>query len=220
MRLPAMTAAELCVLGAMTSTLINAGAWDWWTSAPPQRQPVLRDMAWKFLASRDLVTPAGASAGTVRLAPAAALIVAARTRPAFIVLRRDSPGGEPEPARMYGIADQCYGLRAVMIEEAKSGSVGWAGPAYEFRLASPDEAAQALTRWATATSTPGQSRLIDIHQPGTRDTRPAERVSVQDSGTGWQVVREPGRLSVINPLLCDENVLTRLFTDTLTGACP
>ena len=62
-RLPAMTAAELCVLGAMTTSLIDARAWSWWTSAPPGRRPALREMAWQFLAHRQLVTPEPAARG-------------------------------------------------------------------------------------------------------------------------------------------------------------
>ena len=73
-RLPAMTAAELCMLGAMTTSLIDAQAWSWWTSAPPGRRPALRKMAWAFLACRQLVTsePATRKAtgpGRVRVAP-------------------------------------------------------------------------------------------------------------------------------------------------------
>ena len=106
-RLPAMTAAELCVLGAMTTSLIDARAWSWWTSAPPGRRPALREMAWQFLAYRELVTSrpaarAAAEPGRVRVAPPAALIVAGRTRPAFIVLcrpRRDRRAGADPDVR-------------------------------------------------------------------------------------------------------------------------
>ena len=125
-RLPAMTAAELCVLGAMTTSLIDASAWSWWTSAPPGRRPVLRETAWRFLAYRQLIThdvPGEATPGQarrVRVSPTAALIVAGRTRPAFIVLCRETAAGEPERTRMYGIADQ-RGLRAVLIEDATPG---------------------------------------------------------------------------------------------------
>lgn len=228
-RLPAMTAAELCVLGAMTSTLIDARAWSWWTSAPPGRRPALREMAWAFLACRQLVTsgPAArgaAEAGRMRVAPPAALIVAGRTRPAFIVLCRRGAAGEPEQTRMYGIGNQESGIRAVLIEEAKPGQVGWAGPAYEFGLASPAVAGRTLARWAAspdaAVAGPARSRVIDIHRPGTRDIRPAARTSVQARSGNLHVLCEPSRLTVTNPLPCDEDVLTRLLTHTLTGGCP
>jgi len=227
-RLPAMTAAELCVLGAMTSTLIDARAWSWWTSAPPGRRPALREMAWAFLACRQLVTsgPAArgaAEAGRMRVAPPAALIVAGRTRPAFIVLCRRGAAGEPEPTRMYGIGDLESGIREVLIEEAKPGQVGWAGPAYEFGLASPIAAGRALARWAAfpdAAAGPDRSRVIDIHRPGTRDIRPATRFSVAVRGGNLHVVREPSRLTVTNSLPCDEDVLASLLTHTLTGVCP
>ena len=58
--------------------------------------------------------------------------MAGRARPAFIVLCRPGLTGEPGQTRMYGIGDRAYEIRAVLIEEAKPGRVGWAGPAYEF----------------------------------------------------------------------------------------
>ncbi|MGA2830798.1 MAG: hypothetical protein ABSF03_32330 [Streptosporangiaceae bacterium] len=234
-RLPAMTAAELCVLGAMSTALIDAEAWSWWTLAPPARRPALREMAWRFLTYRQLVTsePAGRQAtdpGRVRVAPPAALIVAGRTRPAFIVLCRSGVTGEPEQTRMYGIGDQASGVRALLIEEAKPGAVDWAGPAYEFGLASPTAAGRALARWAASPGPappPGQalSRLIDIHLPGTRDIRPAARISVQARSGHLHILcqhilGQPSRLNVTNPLPCDEDVLACLLTDTLTGVCP
>ena len=229
-RLPAMTAAELCVLGAMTTSLIDASAWSWWTSAPPARRQVLRGAAWRFLAHRQLITPDApgrqtpGQAGRVRVTPAAALIVAGRTRAAFIVLCREGVTGEPERTRMYGIADQHRGLRAVLIEDATPGQLGWAGPAYEFGLASPAAAGRALARWATTTgSAPPlrpRPRLIDLYLPGAGARLPAGRIAVRATGNGWQVQRDSSLLSAGHPLAWDEDGLTGLFTDTLTGACP
>jgi hypothetical protein len=229
-RLPAMTAAELCVLGAMTTSLIDASAWSWWTSAAPGRRPVLREAAWRFLAHRQLITPDPAAretpgqAGRVRVAPGAALIVAGRTRAAFIVLCRQGAAGEPERTRMYGIAGQQRGLRAVLIEDATPGRVGWAGPAYEFGLASPAAAGRALARWATgtgpATAGPAPPRLVDLYLPGTGKRLPTARITVRATGNGWQVHRDSSLLSAGYPLAWDEDGLTGLFTDTLTGACP
>lgn len=229
-RLPAMTAAELCVLGAMTTSLIDAEAWSWWTSAPPAHRPSLREMAWQFLAYRQLITSetAGGGAidpGRIRVAPPAALIVAGRTRPAFIVLCRPGVTSEPERIRMYGIGDQASGVRAVLIEEARTEPLGWAGPAYEFGLASPIAAGRALARWAASpwTTPTGQdrSRMIDIHLPGNRDIRPASRFTVAVSGGNPHVLCEPSRLNVTKPLPCDEDVLTSLLTHTLSlGVCP
>jgi hypothetical protein len=228
-RLPAMTAAELCLLGAMTSTLIDAAAWTWWDSAPVSRRRELR-AAWRFLAWRRLISPGPCmrgdpgDAGQVRVAPAAALIVAARTRPAFVLLCRAGDDGEPERTRMYGLADARHGLRAVLIEQAGIEPVGWAGPAYGYQLASPGGAAGALARWALGPASEpagdGQARLVDVHLPGTRDARPAQQIRVQADNGRFRVIAEPHWLSVTNQLPCDEVVLTRLLTDTLTGACP
>ncbi len=51
---------------------------------------------------------------------------------------------------MYGIGDRESGVRAVLIENAKTGQAGWAGPAYEFGLASTTAAGRALARWAAS----------------------------------------------------------------------
>ena len=162
--------------------------------------------------------------GHVRVAWAAALIVAGRTRAAFIVLRREGAAGEPERTGMYGIDDQQRGLRAVLIEDAKPGRVGWAGPAYEFGLASPTAAGRALARWAAwadpAPARRPRPRLIDLYLPGTGARLPAGRIAVRATGNGWQVHRDSSLLSAGHPLAWDEDGLTGLFTDTLTGACP
>ena len=76
---------------------------------------------------------------------------------------------------MYGIGDQESGIRAVLIEEAKPGRVGWAGPAYEFGLASPTAAGRALARWAAF---PGAARWAgpvpgDRHPPARYPGHPA-----------------------------------------------
>ncbi len=228
-RLPAMTAAELCVLGTMASSLIDASAWSWWTSAPRAGRPALREAAWRFLGHRQLITPGApvretpGEPGRVRVAPAAALIVAGRTRPAFIAVCREGATGEPERTRMYGIADQHRGLRAVLIEDARPGQVGWAGPAYEFGLASPPAAGRALARWAVTTGSAGQRhrppQLIDIYLPGAGSRLPADRIAVQRTGNGWQVQRDSSQLSAGYPLACDDNVLGCLLTEILTGAC-
>jgi hypothetical protein len=229
-RLPAMTAAELCVLGAMTSTLIDAAAWSWWTSAPASRRPELRAAAWRFLASRQLISAdaargAGLSeAEAVQVAPMAALVVAARIRPAFVVLCRAGAGGEPARTRMYGIADVRQGLRAVLIEKAGIGQAGWAGPVYEYQLGSPAAAGRVLANWALgpplAPAAKDWPRRVDVHLPGTSDIRPARRITVQADGECFRALAEPRWLYVTNQLPCDEDVLASLLTDTLTGACP
>ena len=112
----------------------------------------------------------------------------------------------------------------MLIEEAKPGRVGWAGPAYEFGLASPAAAGRALARWAAS---PGAAAAgpdpvpADRHPPARYPGHPARSADrVQARGGNLHVVCEPSRLTVTNPLPCDEDVLTSLLTHTLTGGCP
>ena len=110
-RLPAMTAAELCVLGAMTSSLIDAQRLvlvDLGTARPAAGAAGDGVAVPGLPAARHIRTGrrVATGPGRVRVAPLAALIVAGRTRPAFIVLCRPGATGEPERTRMYGIGDR------------------------------------------------------------------------------------------------------------------
>ena len=79
---------------------------------------------------------------------------------------------------MYGIGDLVSGIAAVLIEEAKPGRVGWAGPVYEFGLASPAAAGRALARWAAfpGAAAAGQDPVPgDRHPPARYPGHPARR---------------------------------------------
>jgi hypothetical protein len=52
------------------------------------------------------------------VSPPLGLILAGRSRSAFVLLTRDKPAAEPHTARMYGIADES-GTRAVLMERTQ-----------------------------------------------------------------------------------------------------
>lgn len=223
--LPAMTAAELCVLGAMSRSLIDASAWSWWISAPAARRTALWEMAWQFLSYRGLVTlTAPGLTERARIGPSASLIAAGRIRPAFIVLCREDGNGEPGRRRMFGIAEQDRGLRAVLVEDAGTRNLGWAGPAYQYGLASPAAACHGLSRWAAPPGpAPGRParrlpRLVDIYLPGAGPRLPAHQIAVYPDGRGLHVKRETSGPPVTRPVACDEDFLACLLAGILTGA--
>lgn len=207
-RLPAMSAAELCVLGALKHPLIDAETLSWWTSRTDEEE--LTRMTREFLARRGLVDRA-----TGRFAPALGLILAGRTRPAFIALERDQPDADAERLRMYGIGERPGGLRAVLVEEARPGAVEWAGPAYTYGLASAESGGHALAGWVAA----GTRRTIDFYLPGAGKKIPSERIVVSPRPPGLLVQRYSPDAPESGPLPCDEDALTALLRGIMTGAC-
>lgn len=116
-----------------------------------------------------------------RIAPPLALIMTARSRPAFVV--QCALDGEQRGApRMYGIAEDGIGLRAVLLERATADQVGLGvrqhvtlSPTedraraddlhqlYKYLLQSPDQAVQVLASWLT-TDQPGGERTLDLYR--------------------------------------------------------
>jgi hypothetical protein len=81
-----------------------------------------------------------------RVFPPLGLILAGRSRPAFILLTRDRPAGEPRAVCLYGIADES-GTRAVLAERTQPNPGAWTGPVYHFMLTGVNSEAAALAEW-------------------------------------------------------------------------
>ncbi len=223
-RLPAMSTAELCTLGAMQSSLIDQDAWNWWTGKAESERDALSAATLKFLTHRKLLDPPGpgtddpaAENVMLRVRPDLGVILAGRTRPAFIVLSRDGANGAPRDMRLYGISDQEYGLRAVLAEEATHRQAEWMGPAYLYLLASPAEAAMSLVRWidrgAGRTLRRRPPKMIDVYR-GNLGSGPArDHVEVTREGpAGYRVTRTRVGQPADPPADCDETGLHRLLT--------
>ncbi|WP_328319027.1 hypothetical protein [Streptomyces sp. NBC_00388] len=231
-QLPALSTAELCVLGAMQTTLVDEDAWSWWSGMAEAERFELSAMALKFLVHRGLLDepdPAQASgAGTeentpgesvgLPVRPLLAMILAGRTEPSFIVVRREGSKGGPDRMRLYGIAEEGRGLRAVLAEEATGNHVSRFGPAYKYVLASPAEAVRSLLRWvdrAPAGHRFGRrpSKVIDVYQPNKGSGPGLDRFEVRRSSAGLSVERNASGA----PVACDEEALGRQLGELLTG---
>lgn len=227
-QLPAMSAAELCTLGAMQASLIDEDAWNWWTGKAEAEREALSSATLKFLTHRKLLDPPDpASEGpaaenvALRVRPDLGVILAGRTRPAFIVLSREGAEGTPRDMRLYGIADEEYGLRAVLAEEATHRNAEWMGPAYLYLLASPAEAAMSLVRWinrpAGRTLRRRPPKVVDVYRANVGDGPARDHIEVTREGpAGYRVTRTRAGQPAEPPADCDETGLHRLLTAVMT----
>ena len=208
-KLAMMTAAELCALGALSHPVIDARTLSWW-DAREDRETLARD-AYGYLARRELIDPE-----TGRVSPALGLILAGRSRPAFIMISRETPVAEPNMLRVYGIAEDPGVLRAVLVEAALPTSADWAGPIYEYVLTGTAQAGQKLADWAAA----GKNRTLDLYLPGKGTDLPAERIVVTPARRHHlRVERQTPSVMTPESLTCDQEALAGLLAGIMTGAC-
>ncbi|MCX5422883.1 hypothetical protein [Streptomyces sp. NBC_00078] len=230
-QLPALSTAELCVLGAMQATLIDEVSWSWWSGMTEAERFGLSAMALKFLVHRGLLDEPepGAiedvSTENVDLParPLLAMILAGRTQPAFVVIRAEGAKAAPERTRLYGIAEEGRGLRAVLAETGPGKLPTRFGPAYEYALVSPAEAVNSLLRWvnrAPAGHKLGRRRpkIIDVYQPNKGAGPARDRFEVHRGGPSGLRVEQGSTDSsgTSAPIDCDEDAFGRLLTDLFT----
>jgi hypothetical protein len=228
-RLPAVSAAELATLGALQGTLIDDDAWSWWIDMPEAERYGLAAMALKFLVHRGLVDPPGPDAGqaegtdevALRVRPLLAMILAGRSQPAFVAVRRDGARSSPDRMRLYGIAEEGSGLKAVLAEEATGKHAAGFGPGYQYALVSPAEAATSLVRWIKRS--PGRLtigrrpvKVIDVYRPNTGAGPTLAHLKVTPASGGFRVERDGDDA----PVEGDEDLLGRLLADLLAGRTP
>jgi hypothetical protein len=108
-------------------------------------------------------------------------------RPAFVAVRRDGVDGDPDPIRMYGIADEA-GLRSVLVEAATHRHVEGFGPGYEYVLASPAGAVDSLLRWASRD--PGSRKVVDVYRPATDRDPTRDRVEIEPGPAARELLLE------------------------------
>lgn len=204
--LPVMSTAELCALGALAHSVLDAPALAWWNEQPDKEK--LTRLAYAATGRRKLLDP-----DTGRLLPPLGLILAGRSRPSFVLLTRDSPEAEPRNARAYGIADES-GLRAVLTERSRPNPGAWTGPVYFYLLGGVAAQSDALAGWAVG----GKHRTIDLYRPGSGITGPAERLVVSPARRHrLSVDRQTPDAEAREHLACDQQGLAALVARIMTG---
>lgn len=209
-KLPVMGTADLCALGALGHPLLDESAISWW-NAQPDREAAAR-RGYDHMVRRKMIDPE-----TRRVHPELGVILAARARPAFIVVIRARPDGGTAPGRFLGIADETAGLHAVLGETAPPGEhkhYEELGPLYIYELASPSKAGQTLAD----TAADRKHTVIDIYLPGSETNLPSRRFVISHALRKLRVelvtpTKVPQRIS------CSKTDFADLLLDTMTGAC-
>jgi hypothetical protein len=219
--LPALTQAELCVLGAASKSLICKRTWDWWTAMDDGKQADLTAKTLELLAIRKLLLPA--RGGTpIAPAPELGMILAARTYPEPIVACQVPGQDAAFHPRFFGMTQQGAGLRALVCElltERPSGPDGRAefGTMLSYTLVTPGKAAQIMCAWARTVGGLGTEMrpTIDLfgHDKAGRPFR--DRVELRPADKFFDVHRvaagiPPGRF--------DDMQVHKMLADTLAGA--
>lgn len=210
--LPELIAVDLCALGASQQSMFDEQVWRTWVALPDSVRDEWAEASRTGLARRRLLDPPASADGAddvlvSRIAPALALIMAARSRPAFIAV--GSIAGDQRGApRVYGIADTVCGLRAVLVEHASVERIGLGTgerltlpPAadraragdlhqlYQYLLVSPERAVRVLSAWLTTSPSSGNvdpaARIVDVfrHPEGADLTRDRLSVTADPSGS-------------------------------------
>ena len=206
-KLPLMTAAELFTLGALGHPVIDARALSWWNAQADHE--ALAKMAYGYLARRKLLDPE-----TGRLASSLGLILAGRSRPAFILITRDNPAAGPGSLRVYGIAQEPGGVLAVLAEGAQARHLAWAGPGYHYLLTGVTTQSRALAELAAG----GRQRTFDVYRPASGSVLPSERILVTPTRHGLRADRQTRGQAALASLDCDLDGLTGLLASVMTGA--
>lgn len=210
LKMPVMATADLCALGALAHPLLDDHALAWWEAQPDQEATARR--GYDHMVRRHMIDP-----DTGRIHPELGVILAARIRPAFIMVVRARPDNDPLPGRFLGIADETEGLHAVMGEVAppeRHERYDELGPLYIYELASAPKSSQTIADLAAE----DKHLVIDCYLPGSGTSLPSRRFTVSRSLRRLHVERaEPATAPV--RLTCSETELAGLLLDTMKEAC-
>ncbi|HEX5116991.1 MAG TPA: hypothetical protein VFW65_17505 [Pseudonocardiaceae bacterium] len=205
--LPDLIAVDLCALGGAFQAVFDEPVWRAWVNLPDAYRDELAGDSFRGLVGRRLMDPpqpepeAGGQS-VARVAPPLALIMMTRSQPAFVV--QCALAGEARGApRMYGIAQDGMGVRAVLVERASNERVGLGvrehvtlspdedraraddlHQLYKYLLLSPARAVAVLAGWMCAEQPPG-SRTLDVfrHRAAEQLTRTTLTADRQPDGT-------------------------------------
>src|SRR5215471_18729715 len=164
--LEVVSALELCVLGGPKHPLFEEDIAYAWLQMGNRRRRKIIQLITEGMIERGLLTEdhPGTSprqgAPTYSLTPALGIALAARCRPAFIVIT-DAALSSIRTGRMFALGDQDEPVRAIVVEDpaalpaeyASNPQVKKFGPLsqiYNYVLASPGKAAEGLAEWAIA----------------------------------------------------------------------
>lgn len=208
--LPVMNTAELYAAGALVHPLLDDHALAWW-NARPDPEATARQ-GYEQMVRRKMIDP-----DTGRIHPLLGIILAARSRPAFIIIVRPRPDGDGLPVRFLGIADETTGLRAVLAENAPPTVVKEnqdIGPLYSYELSGPRRTSRHIAEFTAEAKHPA----IDLYLPGTGSGLPARRFLVARAHRHLKVERH-SLGETPQQVTCSEEELADMLLDAMTEAC-
>lgn len=231
-QLPALSAAELCVLCEGGQALIEHGEYLWWYALAEAERRKLTTAVLDFLAHRGLLRPpasqrpeAKADDGSslrLPMAPALAMIVAARQRPGLVAVGTGADRAATGAPRMYGLKEEGQPLRALVAELVTGKVTEPFGALHRFVLLSPSKAGTAYAAWAAGARHGGrrskdQARMVDVyrHTAGAGFTR--DRMVITSERVALRATRQRQDASMEPSLSCGREDLAHLLTSMLTG---
>jgi|HubBroStandDraft_5_1064220.scaffolds.fasta_scaffold299963_1 hypothetical protein len=208
-----LSALELCVLGAPRQALFEEPVASAWTGLDKRRRGRLIEETTAAMVARRLLAPDPRQPADdiYVVQPALGIVLAARSRPAWIVLTETARPDLRTP-RLFAFGDVAEPVRGVVVEEPAALPAAVAsGPAarklgplarlYRYVLVSQDRAAQVLAEWAIApppappatgpAAGPPPARAVALYHPANRDGEVGARVSVRGDGSTASVAADP-----------------------------
>lgn len=206
--LPELMAVDLCVLGAALQAVFDEPVWrSWLALADATREGFVLDVL-SGLAQRRLIDPpADQDVSALRVHAPLGLIMVARSRPAFVVVCSVGEVQRGAP-RMYGIAEDGRGLRAVLAEQVSAERIGLgtghrerldpvedrARPGdlnqiYKYALMLPGQAVHVLASWLHAEDGSGAivPRCLDLYRHREGQSLTHEQVTVTADADGDRI---------------------------------
>jgi hypothetical protein len=220
--LPALTQADLCVLGAADKALVCQRTWDWWMGLGERGRADSTDRALEFLAYRKLIVPVSGDVPAVPV-PELGLILSARSNPEPLVTCQVPGIDAGRCPRFFGMTERDNGLRVLVCEALTGRTLGPGdqalfGTMLTYTLVTPFRAGKMLTEWARAAAgfSVSEPPVIDIFAPG-QDGRLAQgRYEVRQAGGFAFEVRQPA--VGLPPERLDDMQVTRKLALALIGS--
>jgi hypothetical protein len=217
--LPDLIAIDLCALGGAFQSVFDDPVWRAWVNLPDAFRDRLAGGSFRGLVGRRLMDPprpqpeAGGEP-VARIAPPLALIMITRSRPAFVV-QCALDGEQRASPRMYGIAEDGMGLRAVLVERASNERIGLGvkqhvtlSPAedlaraddlhqlYKYLLLSPEQAVRTLASWL-CTDRPAGERTLDLYRHRSGEELTRSRLTAPSQPVMDDVADEVNRMVIV-----------------------
>lgn len=212
-KLPVLSAAELWVLCGDQQVLADEGEARWWTTLPEADREKYATAMVDFLVHRQLIRiPDEPGSTSLPMTAELAMIVAARQRPAVVVVGKKEGGSTDQAPRMYGLAEIGRSPRAVVCEAVFPPKEEAFGPMHHFSLIGAERAGTILAAWATAKSSSGflsrkpreSRRVIDVYHHRTGEDLTRTQLVVDAAGVELTRQRAGGEPEPPERLSTDE----------------